>query len=102
MSDLRWEYAKERMPNRAKWDMITIFCSIIGGILFISIVGLPLSIPFIIVGLYAAFRSFRYPIVKMTCPVCRSKVRIEKEVEQFHCLCYTHLKKENGELKKVE
>lgn len=56
--DRRWIHAKERMPNRAIWEMLTIFGNGIGIILCFTIIGIPLGLPLILFGLFAAYPLF--------------------------------------------
>ncbi|SFS75882.1 hypothetical protein [Marininema halotolerans] len=97
MKALNLMILKEQQPNRhPKWNyaVVTLYTIIV--LLFFTLVGVVL-IPIFYIPLLIVLwmRRKRYPIIKVPCPVCKLKAKVEIQVTEFSCLrCYKRIVKE--------
>ncbi|TCS95464.1 hypothetical protein EDD58_10234 [Hazenella coriacea] len=62
-------------------------------ICIISIVGIFLGLLLAFTTLFTVLMQLRYPVTKVTCPICQRKLNVEVDVQKFHCPCHTCLEK---------
>lgn len=90
-------YLSERLPRRHKWYKATVTLYTIGFLLSITVVGIFIGAPLLILAGIFALIQRRYPVTKVTCPFCNRKLKVELDVQKFHCVCHNHLAKVGDE-----
>lgn len=93
------DYLYERLPRRGKWFKAALTMQVVGWFLMPTIIGTPIGFLLIVGSLFPTFMQFRYPVTKVTCPMCERKLKVELDVQSFHCYCHNRLEKDGEEWK---
>ncbi|SFS75895.1 hypothetical protein [Marininema halotolerans] len=88
-------YMSERLPRRHKWFKAAYFQTAACIICMISIVGIPIGLLLSFTSLFTIAMQLRYPVIKVTCPRCKTTLKVEPDVQKFHCVCL-HLLEKDG------
>lgn len=87
----------KRQPNRTRYyeyAFMYLGLAIISGIILIGWFLTPI---FSFLALIAYLRGLRYPVIKVRCPHCNKKQKIEPEITDFWCMRCEKIVKRPGD-----